>query len=189
MCIHPLSQQVTVKVRERCLESQQWTRQNVPMVDGAVDYSQDFFGKEANLTVSGQLNVETYAMAFRNVYTFGPTFRAENSNTPRHAAEFWMIEPEMAFADLIDDMDVAEDMIKYIITYVQEHAPEEMKFFSQFIDKGLNERLSNVVNNRFERITYTDAIELLKKIMKTLIIRLNGCDLQTDTNDINRSHL
>lgn len=154
---------------------------NIPMADGAVDYSQDFFGKEANLTVSGQLNVETYAMAFRNVYTFGPTFRAENSNTPRHAAEFWMIEPEMAFADLIDDMDVAEDMIKYIIKYVQEHAPEEMKFFSQFIDKGLNERLSNVVNNRFERITYTDAIELLKKNNAKFDYPVEwGSDLQTE---------
>ncbi len=154
---------------------------NIPMAEGAVDYSQDFFGKEASLTVSGQLNVETYAMAFRNVYTFGPTFRAENSNTPRHAAEFWMIEPEMAFADLIDDMDVAEDMIKYIIRYVQEHAPEEMNFFSQFIDKGLNERLNNVVNNRFERITYTDAVELLKKNNANFEYPVEwGSDLQTE---------
>jgi asparaginyl-tRNA synthetase len=154
---------------------------NIPMAEGAVDYSQDFFGKEASLTVSGQLNVETYAMAFRNVYTFGPTFRAENSNTPRHAAEFWMIEPEMAFADLIDDMDVAEDMIKYIIRYVQEHAPEEMNFFSQFIDKGLNERLNNVVNNRFERITYTDAVELLKKNNSNFEYPVEwGSDLQTE---------
>ncbi len=154
---------------------------NIPMAEGAVDYSQDFFGKEASLTVSGQLNVETYAMAFRNVYTFGPTFRAENSNTPRHAAEFWMIEPEMAFADLIDDMDVAEDMIKYIIRYVQEHAPEEMNFFSQFIDKGLNERLSNVMNNRFERITYTDAVELLKKNNANFEYPVEwGSDLQTE---------
>jgi asparaginyl-tRNA synthetase len=154
---------------------------NIPMAEGAVDYSQDFFGKEASLTVSGQLNVETYAMAFRNVYTFGPTFRAENSNTPRHAAEFWMIEPEMAFADLIDDMDVAEDMIKYIIRYVQEHAPEEMNFFSQFIDKGLNERLSNVMNNRFERITYTDAVELLKKNNSNFEYPVEwGSDLQTE---------
>ncbi|MDA3845685.1 MAG: asparagine--tRNA ligase [Vallitaleaceae bacterium] len=130
---------------------------------GPIDYSQDFFSKEVNLTVSGQLNVETYAMAFRNVYTFGPTFRAENSNTARHAAEFWMIEPEIAFADLDDDMDLAENMIKYIIKYALEHAPDEMAFFNQFVDKGLIERLNNVVNNSFQRITYTEAIELLEK--------------------------
>ncbi len=149
--------------------------------DGGVDYTQDFFGREANLTVSGQLNVETYAMAFRNVYTFGPTFRAENSNTPRHAAEFWMIEPEMAFADLIDDMDVAEEMIKYIINYVREHAPEEMAFFNQFIDKGISERLDNVVSSSFERITYTDAVELLKKNNDKFEYPVEwGSDLQTE---------
>lgn len=127
--------------------------------DGKVDYSQDFFGKESHLTVSGQLDVETYAHAFRNVYTFGPTFRAENSNTVKHAAEFWMIEPEICFADLHDDMDLAEDMIKYIISYVLENAPEEMAFFNQFIDTGLLDRLHNVLNSEFGRITYTDAIK------------------------------
>lgn len=154
---------------------------SVPMKDGAVDYSQDFFGKEANLTVSGQLNVETYCMAFRNVYTFGPTFRAENSNTTRHAAEFWMIEPEIAFADLADDMDLAEDMIKYIINYCLENAPEEMEFFNKFIDKGLLERLNNVVSNEFARVTYTDAIEILKKNNDKFDYKVEwGCDLQTE---------
>ena len=129
--------------------------------NGKVDYTQDFFGKSVNLTVSGQLNGETFATAFGNIYTFGPTFRAENSNTPRHAAEFWMIEPEMAFADLNDNMDVAEAMVKYIINYVLENAPEEMEFFNKFIEPGLLERLHNIVNNDFERITYTKAIELL----------------------------
>ena len=131
--------------------------------EGKVDYSEDFFGKEAGLTVSGQLEAETFALAFRNVYTFGPTFRAENSNTARHASEFWMIEPEMAFADLNDNMDTAEAMIKYIINYVMENAPEEMEFFSKFIDKGLIERLNNIVNSDFARITYTEAVDLLKK--------------------------
>lgn len=149
--------------------------------DGEVDFKEDFFGAETSLTVSGQLNVETYAMAFRNVYTFGPTFRAENSNTPRHAAEFWMVEPEMAFADLIDDMDVAEEMIKYVITYVREHAPEEMNFFNQFIDKNLFEKLDNVVNNDFERITYTRAIELLTKKNDKFEFPVKwGSDLQTE---------
>ena len=135
---------------------------NVPKTeDGKVDFSQDFYGKPTNLTVSGQLNGETFAMAFRNIYTFGPTFRAENSNTTRHAAEFWMIEPEMAFADLDDLLRVEEDMIKYIISYVLEHAPEEMEFFNNFMDKGLLERLNNVLNNDFGRITYTEAVELL----------------------------
>lgn len=128
---------------------------------GKVDYTKDFFGKSVNLTVSGQLNGETFATAFGNIYTFGPTFRAENSYTPRHAAEFWMVEPEMAFADINDNMDVAEKMIKYIIKYVLENAPEEMEFFDKFIEKGLIERLENIVNNEFERITYTKAIELL----------------------------
>ena len=131
--------------------------------DGGVDYSEDFFGKEAGLTVSGQLEGETFALAFRNIYTFGPTFRAENSNTARHASEFWMIEPEMAFADLKDDMDTAEDMIKYIINYVMENAPEEMEFFSRFIDKGLMDRLKNIVESDFARITYTEAVDILKK--------------------------
>lgn len=135
---------------------------NVPKNEqGEVDYTQDFFGKSVNLTVSGQLNGEMFATAFGNIYTFGPTFRAENSNTPRHAAEFWMIEPEMAFADLSDNMDVAEAMVKYIIKFVMENAPEEMEFFNKFIEPGLIDRLENVVNNKFERITYTKAIELL----------------------------
>lgn len=149
--------------------------------EGGIDYTQDFFGSETSLTVSGQLNVETYAMAFRNVYTFGPTFRAENSNTPRHAAEFWMIEPEMAFADLFDDMNIAEEMIKYIITYVREHAPEEMAFFNEFVDKGLLERLDNVVSNNFERITYTEAVELLTKNNDAFEYPVTwGTDLQTE---------
>ena len=137
---------------------------NVPKnPDGTVDYTKDFFNKPTNLTVSGQLNGETYAMAFKNIYTFGPTFRAENSNTTRHAAEFWMIEPEIAFADLEDDMILAESMLKYIIRYVLENAPEEMAFFNNFIDKGLLDRLNNVVNSDFARVTYTEAIEILEK--------------------------
>ncbi|MCI5604956.1 MAG: asparagine--tRNA ligase [Clostridia bacterium] len=149
--------------------------------DGSVDYSKDFFGKSTNLTVSGQLNVETYCMAFRNVYTFGPTFRAENSNTTRHAAEFWMIEPEIAFADLQDDMELAEDMLKYIINYCLENAPEEMAFFNQFIDKGLLDRLNNVVNNKFAHVTYTEAIELLKEHADEFEYPVEwGTDLQTE---------
>ncbi len=149
--------------------------------DGAIDYSKDFFGKSTNLTVSGQLNGETYAMAFKNIYTFGPTFRAENSNTTRHAAEFWMIEPEIAFADLEDDMELAEDMIKYIINYVLEHAPEEMAFFNQFIDKGLIERLQHVASSEFGRITYTDAIKELEKHNDKFDYKVSwGCDLQTE---------
>ena len=137
---------------------------NVPMTeDGKVDFSKDFFNKSTNLTVSGQLNGETYAQAFKNIYTFGPTFRAENSNTTRHAAEFWMIEPEIAFADLKDDMRLAEDMLKYVIRYVLEHAPEEMAFFNKFVDKGLLERLNNVVNNEFGHVTYTEAIKILEE--------------------------
>ena len=155
---------------------------NIPLTeDGKVDFTQDFFGKPTNLTVSGQLNGETYAMAFRNIYTFGPTFRAENSNTTRHAAEFWMIEPEMAFADLDDLLRVEEDMIKYIISYVMEHAPEEMTFFNQFLDKGLLERLNNVVSNQFGRITYTEAVELLSKHNDQFEYPVSwGCDLQTE---------
>ena len=149
--------------------------------DGSVDYSKDFFGKPTNLTVSGQLNVETYCMAFRNVYTFGPTFRAENSNTTRHAAEFWMIEPEMAFADLEDNMQVAEEMLKYVISYVLEKAPEEMKFFNQFIDKGLLERLNHVLNSEFGHVTYTEAIEILSKHNDEFDYKVTwGCDLQTE---------
>ena len=154
---------------------------NVPMKDGAVDFSQDFFGKPTNLTVSGQLNGETYAMAFKNIYTFGPTFRAENSNTTRHAAEFWMIEPEIAFADLKDDMMLAESMLKYVIRYVLENAPEEMAFFNQFVDKGLIERLEHVVNSDFGHITYTDAIAELEKHNDEFDYKVHwGCDLQTE---------
>ena len=155
---------------------------NIPKTeDGAVDFSQDFFGKPTNLTVSGQLNGETYAMAFRNIYTFGPTFRAENSNTQRHAAEFWMIEPEMAFADLDDDMRVAEGMLKYVIRYVLENAPAEMNFFNQFVDKGLLDRLNNVLNSEFGRITYTDAIKLLEEHNDEFDYKVSwGCDLQTE---------
>ena len=156
--------------------------ENLPLTeDGKVDYSKDFFGKQTNMTVSGQLNVEGYAMAFKNVYTFGPTFRAENSNTTRHAAEFWMIEPEIAFADLEDDMDMAEAMLKYVINYVLENAPEEMEFFNNFIDKGLLERLENVANNDFARITYTEAIERLQKRNDEFDYKVSwGCDLQTE---------
>ena len=154
----------------------------LPMTeDGRVDYTQDFFGKQTNLTVSGQLNGETYAMAFRNIYTFGPTFRAENSNTTRHAAEFWMIEPEIAFADLKDDMMLAESMIKYIIRYVLEHAPEEMAFFNNFIDKGLIKRLEGVMNSEFGHVTYTEAIALLEKNNENFEYKVFwGCDLQTE---------
>ena len=149
--------------------------------DGEIDYSQDFFGKKASLTVSGQLEAEIFALAFKNVYTFGPTFRAENSNTARHASEFWMIEPEMAFADLTDDMDVAEAMIKYIINYVLENAPEEMEFFNKFMDKGLIERLQNIVNSDFERVTYTEAVEILQKSGEDFQYPVEwGIDLQTE---------
>lgn len=149
--------------------------------NGNVDFSQDFFGKSSHLTVSGQLDVETYAHAFRNVYTFGPTFRAENSNTVKHAAEFWMIEPEICFADLKDDMDLAEDMIKYIISYVLENAPEEMEFFNQFIDTGLFDRLHNVINSDFGRISYTDAVKELEKVNDQFEFPVSwGCDLQTE---------
>ena len=155
---------------------------NVPKTeDGKVDFSQDFYGKPTNLTVSGQLNGETFAMAFKNIYTFGPTFRAENSNTTRHAAEFWMIEPEIAFADLGDDMRLAEDMIKYIIAYVLEHAPEEMAFFNQFVDKGLLERLNHVLSSDFGHVTYTEAIEILEKHNDQFAFPVHwGSDLQTE---------
>lgn len=155
---------------------------NLPMTeDGKVDYSQDFFNKETNLTVSGQLNGETYAMAFKNIYTFGPTFRAENSNTTRHAAEFWMIEPEIAFADLKDDMILAEGMLKYVINYVLENAPEEMKFFNEFVDKGLLERLHHVATSDFGHVTYTEAVEILEKNNDQFDYKVSwGCDLQTE---------
>ncbi|MEX1377058.1 MAG: asparagine--tRNA ligase [Eubacteriales bacterium] len=154
---------------------------NVPKAEGSVDYSQDFFGKQTNLTVSGQLNGETYAMAFGDIYTFGPTFRAENSNTPRHVAEFWMIEPEIAFADLQDNMQLAEEMMKYIINYVLENAPAEIAFFNSFVDKGLLDRLKNVANSDFVRITYTEAIELLEKAEVEFNYPVKwGSDLQTE---------
>ena len=155
---------------------------NIPKTeDGAVDFTQDFFAKPTNLTVSGQLNGETYAMAFRNIYTFGPPFRAENSNTTRHAAEFWMIEPEMAFADLDDNMEVAEGMLKYVIRYVLEHAPEEMAFFNSFIDKGLLDRLNNVVNSEFGRVTYTEAVKILEEHNDQFDYKVEwGTDLQTE---------
>ena len=149
--------------------------------DGSIDYRQDFFAKPTNLTVSGQLNGETYAMAFKNIYTFGPTFRAENSNTTRHAAEFWMIEPEMAFADLDDNMILAESMLKYVIRYVLENAPEEMAFFNQFVDKGLLDRLNHVVSSDFGHVTYTDAIKILEKHNDEFEYKVSwGCDLQTE---------
>ena len=149
--------------------------------DGSIDYSKDFFNKPTNLTVSGQLNGETFAMAFRNIYTFGPTFRAENSNTTRHAAEFWMIEPEIAFADLQDDMKLAEDMLKYVIAYVLENAPEEMNFFNSFVDKGLLERLHHVLNSDFGHVTYTEAIKLLEPHNEQFDYPVHwGSDLQTE---------
>lgn len=149
--------------------------------DGTIDYTKDFFGKHTSLTVSGQLNAETYAQAFRDVYTFGPTFRAENSNTTRHAAEFWMVEPEMAFADLEDTMDLGEAMLKYIINYVLENAPEEMKFFNSFIDKGLLDRLHNVAESDFAKVTYTEAVDILKKNNDKFEYKVEwGIDLQTE---------
>ena len=155
---------------------------NVPKTkDGEIDYKEDFFGKMVHLTVSGQLNAETFATAFRDCYTFGPTFRAENSNTTRHAAEFWMIEPEMAFVELEENMDVVEDMVKYVIKYVLEHGKPEMEFFNSFIDKGLFERLNNIVNNEFERITYTQAVEILEKSGKEFTYPIKwGVELQTE---------
>lgn len=155
---------------------------NLPQTeDGKVDFTQDFFNKPTNLTVSGQLNGETYAQAFKNIYTFGPTFRAENSNTTRHAAEFWMIEPEIAFADLKDDMILAESMIKFIISYVLENAPEEINFFNQFVDKGLLERLNHVLNSDFGHVTYTEAIKILEEHNDEFDYKVSwGCDLQTE---------
>ena len=156
--------------------------ENVPKTeDGKVDYSKDFFGKIANLTVSGQLSAETYAMAFANVYTFGPTFRAERSNTARHAAEFWMMEPEIAFADLKDDMRLAEDMIKYVVKYVMQECPKELEFFNNFVDKTLLDRLNNLVSNDFGHVTYTEAIEILEKSGKKFDYPVKwGIDLQTE---------
>ena len=149
--------------------------------DGKVDYTQDFFGKAANLTVSGQLEAECMAMAFSKVYTFGPTFRAERSNTPRHAAEFWMIEPEIAFADLADDMKLASDMIKFVLRYVMENCPAELQFFNSFYDKGLLERLENIVNSDFAHVTYTEAVEILTKVKDRFEYPVYwGCDLQTE---------
>ena len=155
---------------------------NIPKTeDGAVDFTQDFFGKKTSLTVSGQLNGETFAQAFRNIYTFGPTFRAEDSNTTRHAAEFWMIEPEIAFADLEDNMILAEQMIKYIINYVMEHAQEELQFFNKFVDKGLLERLNHVVSSDFGRVTYTEAVKLLEEHNDEFEYKVSwGIDLQTE---------
>ena len=155
---------------------------NIPKTDdGKIDFSKDFFGKSAHLTVSGQLNGETFAEAFRNIYTFGPTFRAENSNTVKHAAEFWMVEPEICFADLADDMDLAEDMIKYIFKYVLDNCPEEMEFFNNFIDKGLLERLNHVINSDFVRISYTDAVKELEKHNDEFEYKVSwGIDLQTE---------
>ncbi len=154
---------------------------NVPTVDGKCDYSGDFFGKKASMTVSGQLDVENFAMAYSNVYTFGPTFRAEHSNTVRHAAEFWMIEPELAFADLSDDMDCAEDMVKYIIDYVMTSCADEIQFLNSFVDTGLIERLNNVRNNEFKRLTYTEAIEILEKVKDKFDAPVYwGCDLQSE---------
>ena len=155
---------------------------NVPRTeDGAINYKEDFFGKETNLTVSGQLNAETFALAFRNVYTFGPTFRAENSNTARHAAEFWMVEPEIAFADLQDDMELAEGMLKYVIKYVMDECPEEMAFFNQFVEKGLLDKLNHIVTSDFGKVTYTEAVEMLKNCGKTFEYPVEwGIDLQTE---------
>ena len=154
---------------------------NVPKKDGKADYTQDFFGKKSSLTVSGQLDVENYAMAYSNVYTFGPTFRAEHSNTVRHAAEFWMIEPEMAFADLSDDMDTAEDMVKFIISYVMETCPEELEFLNKFVDTGLIERLNVVKNSEFKRLTYTEAIGILEKVKDRFDAPVYwGVDLQSE---------
>ena len=155
---------------------------NIPKTEeGEINFNKDFFGKEANLTVSGQLNAECFALAFRNVYTFGPTFRAENSNTARHAAEFWMVEPEIAFADLDDDMELAENMLKYVIKYVMDECPEEMQFFNQFVDKGLVERLNHVISSDFAKVTYTEAVEILKACNKPFEYAVEwGIDLQTE---------
>lgn len=155
--------------------------ENLPTKDGKIDYSEDFFGKETNLTVSGQLNGEMYAMGLGDIYTFGPTFRAENSNTPRHAAEFWMIEPEMAFADIHDDMDLAEDMVRYLVKHIMDHCAEDLELFAKFVDPNLMDTLHNIVNNDFARITYTEAIELMQKSGKKFEYKPEwGIDMQTE---------
>lgn len=154
---------------------------NPPKVDGKIDYKEDFFGKQAHLTVSGQLNGEMFAMGLGDIYTFGPTFRAENSNTPRHAAEFWMIEPEMAFADIHDDMDLAEDMVKYLVRYVMENCAEDLELFANFIDPTLMDTLNTIVNNDFARITYTEAMEIMAKSGHTFEYEPKyGADMQTE---------
>lgn len=166
-------------------------QKNIPFDEnGNIDYSKDFFGKETKLTVSGQLNGETFAQAFRNIYTFGPTFRAENSNTTRHAAEFWMIEPEIAFADLSDCMCLAEDMLKYVIDYVLSHAKEEMEFLNNFVDKGLIDRLNHVLSSDFGRITYTDAVKELEKHNDKFQYKVSwGVDLQTEHERFLTEHI
>ena len=154
---------------------------NIEKVDGKTDYSKDFFGKSTNLTVSGQLEAEAFALAFKKTYTFGPTFRAEDSNTSRHAAEFWMIEPEIAFAGLDDDMRLAEEMIKYVVNYIMENASEELEFFNSFVEKGLFDKLKNVTDSEFGRIDYTDAIEILKKNNDNFDYPVQwGTDIQTE---------
>jgi asparaginyl-tRNA synthetase len=154
---------------------------NIEKIEGKADYTKDFFGRSANLTVSGQLEAEIFALAFKKTYTFGPTFRAENSNTARHASEFWMIEPEIAFADLNDNMDLAEDMVKYVVNYVMENAKEEMEFFNNFIEKGLLDKLSNVVNSEFGKISYTEAIDILIKNNDNFEYPVKwGTDIQTE---------
>ena len=159
----------------------QVTTLDLEKIKGEVDYKKDFFGKKASLTVSGQLNVEPFAMAFSNVYTFGPTFRAERSNTTRHAAEFWMIEPEMSFCDLAGDMDVAEAMVKYIIDYILERCPEEIEFLNNFVDKGLVARLKNVSESQFVRLSYTEAVGILEKVKEKFEFPVYwGCDLQSE---------
>lgn len=154
---------------------------NIEKVEGKTDYTKDFFGRSANLTVSGQLEAEIFALAFKKTYTFGPTFRAENSNTARHASEFWMIEPEIAFADINDNMDLAEDMVKYVVNYVLENSKEEMQFFNSFVEKGLLEKLDNVVNSEFGRISYTEAIDILMKNNDNFEFPVKwGTDIQTE---------
>jgi len=155
--------------------------ENIEKVDGKIDYSKDFFGRSSFLTVSGQLEAEIFALAFKKTYTFGPTFRAENSNTARHASEFWIIEPEIAFADINDNMDLAEDMVKYVVNYVLENAREEMEFFNSFVEKGLLDKLYNVVNSEFGRITYTDAVDILMKNNDNFEYPVKwGTDIQTE---------
>ncbi len=154
---------------------------NLPQKDGEIDYTKDFFGKQTNLTVSGQLNGEAFAQSFGKIYTFGPTFRAENSNTPRHAAEFWMIEPEIAFADLFDDMQLEEDILKYVVNFLLKHYPDEIEFFNKYIDTSLKERLENLIKNKFVKITYTEAVDILQKSGAKFEFPVYwGCDLQSE---------